>query len=467
VSPPGRAGFLRAFALYGVSRAGAEGFLSVRGLVLASLLGPEAFGVWALFRIAMQWASFGSFGVLRGLEMAVAQGPGGERAGPAARNALGFLLVAFGILSAATLVASFAGPFARHATWLRAVAAVLVAENVGILGLVVIRARGDLRRYGLSEAALAATHLVLAGSLAWRWHLPGAFVGYAIAAVVGLAWLLRGLPFRPRLDGPVLRSLLATGFPLGLSLMLGTALATADRLVVGAVGGSRALGPYAFGVAVAGLGGSLAWVIRTIVFPGVYREAADEGAAVALTSHFRKKILPLAWTLPIALGAAAVVVAPAVTWILPAYAEAAPVARWMVLTGVTATLTSLATVGATAARRQRAVPAFTATALAVNVALSYALLKSGRGFEAVAQGALLARTLNSAAVLGHVAGAAGLPRARTIAAAMFPLVWCAGAVLLAARVSPGADARAAALALAVYVAALAPILPRVVRLARS
>ena len=48
-SAPGR---LRGFAAYGITRMVVEVLSGLRGLVLAAILGPEVFGIWALFRIA-------------------------------------------------------------------------------------------------------------------------------------------------------------------------------------------------------------------------------------------------------------------------------------------------------------------------------------------------------------------------------------------------------------------------------
>ncbi|MBA2566025.1 MAG: hypothetical protein H0V09_11480, partial [Gemmatimonadetes bacterium] len=75
---------LRGIFFYGASRGVVEGLLGGRGLLLARLLGPEAFGRWALFRIAMNYAVFASLGVNRALEREVAVDPRAPGAGPAA-----------------------------------------------------------------------------------------------------------------------------------------------------------------------------------------------------------------------------------------------------------------------------------------------------------------------------------------------------------------------------------------------
>jgi hypothetical protein len=44
----------------------------LRGIALASLLGPEHFDVWALFRVALRYLDFIAQGLLRGMEVKVA-----------------------------------------------------------------------------------------------------------------------------------------------------------------------------------------------------------------------------------------------------------------------------------------------------------------------------------------------------------------------------------------------------------
>jgi O-antigen/teichoic acid export membrane protein len=457
-------GVLRRLLLYGASRAVTEGLLSARGLVLATLLGPAGFGAWALFRLAMRWTSFLGVAVLRGVEVEVAAE---RRDEDPARTALGFILVSFGVLAAGAAGASFLVENPAVVVALRTLAVVLVTDNVVLYALAVLRSRGDLRFYGVLETTMAALHVVLALGLAVRGGLPGALAGFTLASLAGVAIALPRVPHRPALDGAVLRRLLGIGTPLGVTVVLGFALTTADRLVVGAAGGTELLGLYAFGVAVSGFTGSLAWVIRTVVFPGVFRGAAAEGAGPALTAHFRKKVLPLAWVLPVTFGAAALAVGPAISLVLPEYAPAAPVARWMILTATTAMLTSLGVVGVTAAGRQRALPFVSGAALVLNVGWSYLALRGGWGIEAVAAGALACRALNSAAILALVAGAAGLPRIRTLLDGLFPLVWTAVAVLVVqVRFAP-TTAGETGVALLVYAAAVGPLLPRCVIFVRS
>jgi hypothetical protein len=64
---------LRRLAAYAVSRSTTEAMLGLRGVLLAVLLGPAAFGTWALLRLAMRYSALAGISVYRGLELELLQ----------------------------------------------------------------------------------------------------------------------------------------------------------------------------------------------------------------------------------------------------------------------------------------------------------------------------------------------------------------------------------------------------------
>jgi O-antigen/teichoic acid export membrane protein len=465
---------IRRIMIYGASRSVVEALLGVRTLLLAQLLGPAAFGGWTLFRIAARYALFGGLGVQRGLEFHVVRSrtetkPSAE-AEAFARAALGFLLLTSSGLAVVSLTASFFVASDRSAIWLRALAAAVVAEQLWVYGLVYLRAQGGLKRYAVLETIAAAVHLLLTVTLAWRWGLPGALVGFALAAFGVLGMLSRHVPLRPAVSLDRVRSLLRVGLPLLLVTVVTTLLATADRLVVAAVGGATMLGYYAFAVSIGGLAGVLAWVVRTVVLPEVYASAHTDGANSAVRSHLERTLLPYAWFYAPLLGAFAFGLGPAILLLLPQYAEAIAPARIFVFKGALAGLSVLASLGVVAATRQRALPWFSLLALAVNVAASFSALHFGAGLQGVAASALLSQFLYDALALWLVANTAGVKAPwRLVCSTLWPTVWCLGAVVTIGWLLPGADLPTGIAGLALYILLLLVLLPgmrRVLRLAR-
>ena len=55
-------GLLRKVAGYSAMRGSAEALVGLRGILLAALLGPAAFGSWALLRLATRYARLRALG---------------------------------------------------------------------------------------------------------------------------------------------------------------------------------------------------------------------------------------------------------------------------------------------------------------------------------------------------------------------------------------------------------------------
>ena len=359
--PAQSGGLLRRVAGYSAMRGSAEALLGLRGILLATLLGPAAFGSWALLRLATRYAALAGVGIFRGLEVELLQASD-DRAhrSRASGAALGFMLAVSGALAVMALVASALVESSTHRLILQGFAAAVVAEAAYAYALVVTRVGATLRRYALLEAGTAALHLLLGVTLARAFGLAGAFAALALSSGLGAAVAARWMEMRPRFDATAVRGMIATGFPVAVTGVVGTLLQTADRWVVAAWGGQELLGYYAFGAALASAGAALALSVRTVVFTEVYGEAKLSGAATALQRHLERSLLPFATLVPPVLGAIGAVIGPAVTLVAPQYTAAIGPARLFLLSGAAMGLVNLAAVGAVAARRQTLLPAYAA-----------------------------------------------------------------------------------------------------------
>lgn len=463
---------LRRIAGYGAARAVVEGILAVRGLVLAALLGPAAFGGWALMRLATGYASFATLGIHRGLELELTRSRGAPAAadhhGPPDAAALSYLLGVFGVLAAVALAASFVVRDPARALELRVLGAAVLAEQVYTYSLVSLRVRADLRRYARLELAHAVLQLVCTCALAWGWGLAGALVGMVIGNVLSVTVVFGHVPLRPRFSPAVIRRLLGLGLPFAVAMWLGRLLGSVDRLVVAADGGRGMLGYYAFAVAAAGLAATIGWVVRVVIFPEVYARAQALGAGAAVRHHVTRALLPFAVLYPPLLGLAALALRPTLALVAPQYAPAAAAAEVFVFSGVASGLTSLGAVGALAGDRQRWMPIIAGASVMLNLALSWVALHLGLGLEGVAAGAVLSQTAYALGVLGlnlHVSGEADLPAA--VARAAGPLIWCAASVAAVRAAWPGADAGDTARAVLAYAALMLPMVRPMIASARA
>ncbi|HEY7460538.1 MAG TPA: oligosaccharide flippase family protein [Gemmatimonadota bacterium] len=448
-----------------MARALTEGLLGLRGLLLARLLGPDSYGAWTLFRIAGRYGLFGGLGVTRGLERELSQsraaaGAAGPHDDLSARTALGFLLAVFSTLAAGALAVSFRVADPAFAMGLRAFAASALTEMLILYTLTTIRARGELRRFAKLEIMNAAVQLTCVGAGALARGLEGALAGFVLASLFNAAVAARRVSLRPALARDRLGRLLRIGFPQALSVLLGMTLVTADKLAVAAFGGTSLLGYYAFATSIAGLAGSAALIVRTVVFPEVYGQAVTRGQAAALRTHLDRTVLPFTRLYPPLLGFLALGIGPLTALALSQYLPAVPAARLYIFTGFTAGLITLSALGVVAADRQRLLPLVTGAGLLANAGLSVLALTAGAGIEGAAAGAILSQAGCAASVLWLALRAARSPRPTTEALrAILPLFWCAAAVYGLGELLPGNGARDALLAAGAYALLLLPWLP--------
>jgi O-antigen/teichoic acid export membrane protein len=459
--PQGR--LLRRLAAYAVSRGTTEAMLGVRGVLLAVLLGPAAFGTWALLRLAMRYSALAGLSVYRGLELELLQrrSAGGEEpADRPAAAALGFVLLLAGGISGIAFASSFAVADPSDRLLLRGFAAASLAESLYGHALVCTRVRGNLRLYSLLETGTSAVHVITAVSLAWIWGLGGAFAGLTLANLLGMAAATRWLEFRPALHLEPLRRLLKVGLPVVLTMCVGILLSTGDRWVVAFWGGQTMLGHYAFAGSLTVGAAALALVIRTVVFAEVYGQASSAGAVSALQGHLERTLLPFARILPPILGAVSVALGPLIAVAMPEYVEAIAPARLFLLAGAAMGLVNLASVGAVAVGRQRQLPGYALIALMLTVGLSAIALATGGALGAVAGATFAGHLVFAAQVLRLNVREAGLPDAdRFVLRTLLPLAWCAMSVAVSSAIFPGTDLESAGLTLLLYLALLTVLLP--------
>jgi O-antigen/teichoic acid export membrane protein len=452
---------LRRLLGYALFRGTSEVMLAVRGVLLALLLGPAAFGTWALLRLVMRYSALVGLSVYRGLELELLRdrSSSSRAADVSASAALGFVLLVSGGLAALALSASFL-VHTELRTVLRGFAAASLAESLFGYALVCTRVKGNLRLYSLLESGTSLLHVVCAVALASVWGLGGAFVGLTLANLLGIAGASRWLDLRPALDLRAVRRMLEIGFPVVLSLAAAILLSTGDRWVVALWGGPTMLGYYAFAGSVTTVAGALALVVRTVVFPQVYGEASSNGAATALQTHLERALLPFARLLPPLLGALSLALGPIIATAVPSYHEAIAPGRVFLLSGVAMGLVNLASLGAVAAGRQRMLPLYAGSALALTFLLSIVALLGGYGLGSVAAATFGGHLLFAALVLRLNVREAGVPGAgKFVGTILLPLIWCTAAVGLVGQLVPGLDLTSTAVAFLIYLLLLAPLMP--------
>jgi O-antigen/teichoic acid export membrane protein len=396
---------------YGAARALVELLMGGRGVALAALLGPVAFGTWSLLRVSQHYLVIVGLGMNRGLEVEASahRDPVNGRPNPTAEHFAaagnGFLLLSYGAFSALALAAALLAPDPVWRAVLGGLAAATVVERAFLQGATFLRAQVTVPEFAAIELSHAMLQLVLTLGLALLWGLPGAIVGMALAYAGGLAMMRGRVPMRIGWSWPAIRTLIRIGLPVTLASLMQTLVGSLDRLIVAAFLGVEALGQYAFAVSVASIGAAAGLVVRTAVFPDVFH-AARHGGPSAWVQDLERLLLGMAWVLSVVLIGPALAIAPLITSLVPDYVAAIGPARIFIFSGVANSLMMVAMLGSVAAERQRQVPLLTAAALGVSLMLAWAALRLGLGLEGFAAASLATR-------LAYALGLVALGRPRT------------------------------------------------------
>jgi PST family polysaccharide transporter len=324
---------VRGFALTAAGSAAVAAVSLVRNVIVAHVMGPAAFGLWQWCLTALRFTVESHLGAISVLIAEAAVLRGAARA-DAARD-MERRAVSFSVLLALVAGAVVAGLFAvgnGPATYVAAavLGTTVVLQQQFFADCSVLRSRGIFGRVAASQAAFAVVHL--AGLLLL---VPGRFVTGALiswAAALGVAVAVMRVraaepmpPARPSAEG---RGLVRRGLPAYLIGLTLTALLQADRVVVGTLLGTEALGFYGAQVLLApallfvpdALGGAL-WPFAGAQFG---RAGEDPGALSRLAERSVRGVALLsAGVLATALAATDAIVG----WKLPNFAPALPAAR--------------------------------------------------------------------------------------------------------------------------------------------
>ena len=312
--------------------------------VLARLLVPAEFGLWALGLVVILFID--TVGDL-GFSSALIQTRGDENE---AAQAAFTVNLAVGALWCGTLWL-LAEPIAalvrtpEAAPVLRALSPAFVIRAAGVTHDALCQKRLRFRDRFLPEAAMSATKSVAAIALAVAgygvWALVAAqLAGQAVWAVV----LWRVMPWRPKFLAPQ-RSVLAELFVFGRWIVVVNVLAAvvhhADKLVVGRELGTAALGLYQMAAKVIEVSITVwIWVVSRALFPAFARlHGAGEEMAPAYLRAVRAISLV---TLPGAAGLAIASHPVVITLFGPAWRDAAPILAALALAGALRSLGSSA-----------------------------------------------------------------------------------------------------------------------------
>jgi O-antigen/teichoic acid export membrane protein len=433
------------------------------GIVLARLLTPEDYGVFAVALVALNaLLSMNELGV----SLAIVRWPGElERIAPTVTTlSLAGSAVLYGLcFTAAPWLAGTMGAPAATGVLRLLCAGVLIDGATAVPAALLTRTfrqgrrlLADFTSFGVSTAV--SVGLALGGYGAWSlaW---GRLAGNGVAALLFL--LLAPARFRPGFDAGQARRLLAFGLPLAGSSLLVFAMLNVDYMIVGSLLGPVALGFYLLAFNLSSWPVNMfSAAVRRVSLAGFSRVADDRDR---LQRGFDRSLgLLMAATVPVCV-LLAVMADPLVRFVYgDRWAPAAEALRWLAVLGAARVAAELAYDLLVAVGRSRATlwlqSAWTLTLIPVLAAGAH--LDGIRGVAAGHAAVALLLVVPAFAVVLARAGIRLGPLAAGLARPLAGGVLVAGCGLAALLLVDGAFlqlALAAGTGLAAYAAVIAPL----------
>lgn len=393
---------LREASGYTVALYVARGFVLLKGLLLARMLGPTQYGTVAAFSTFLAYASYLDIGVFhaQNREIPMLTGAGrSDEAGHVARVSLGVavgvaLIAGVALEGAAALQAA---GILQGTWWFSAgLGAAVIAQQVTGYFHSLSFAKKEFTAQARGMIALTVVDAGVSLGLGAIFGAPGVLLGAWVAPVVQGAVLVgrRTLRVAPLRDAAVAWALVKTGVPIGLMWFANTNMVGVDKLVALYGVGVTQLGVYSLASVAGGLVTLGPTAVAGLLGPrileryGADGEHSGRGARLASTGQLA------------CAAAGGVVVAgtlaalPKLTGtFLPAYKAGIPAAFALaaasVVLGATFPINSLAV----AVRAQNFVAAVYLADAAFNVVLDIVLLRAGMGILGIAVGSLVSYTV--------------------------------------------------------------------------
>lgn len=371
---------------YSTARYLSEFAFVIRGLVAAKLLGPSAYGLWAMLKTYINMSEFASGGAANAMYRQVPLKKGEQKVDEVHRiqeSTFSFGFVVSAIICAASLLASF---FIDNPLLLQLAAVIFLSRNIHLF--LIFRFKSEKKivlvaRYELAEAVI---NTILTIVLMFFFGLKGMLIGTMIT-YGGLVMLMamRGyLSFRINLDWKMIRSLLRLGFPIMVLALSGFFMYNIDKIAVFLVLGSTMTGYYSLASFFSNIVGYIPATISTVLIPRMMFDLGKTNDPKALVPYYLKPIGLLSKMMPVAMGALYLVVEPPITWLLPKYGPAIPVLKILLPGLVFVSMLSVPQNILIALKKQTRLMAILIGLLIVGLVLDFAVLTAGFGIRGVA-----------------------------------------------------------------------------------
>ncbi|HBW21920.1 MAG TPA: hypothetical protein DEF68_00905 [Elusimicrobia bacterium] len=381
----------------------------VSGFWVARLLGPHDYGVLNAVLLVLAYGAYAEFGVLSamGRDLPLCLGQGDLQKAAAVDSAARYTTIC-GSIVASMVVFAFSflpGHTLMMVFGLRAMAVVLILQQVYTYHRVVLRSRNHFKELSQQQVLFAIT----SGGLAVLFVVFGGLEGRLIAAILAQAVIVIYALYRnpwqpvPKFNLSFSWSLTRVGVPILVSGFIITMLMSIDRLMVITFLDATQLGYLGLALLLVGVISLIPATASQVLYPRINYHFGNTGRNIeALRSYVLVPPVILSALLPLVIGPLYLILPFVVKTFLPAYAPGIAAARIVAVGIFFYGILGLTDYFLVTTGKLKQYALFGCIALVFDIALDFLFIRMGYGIKGVALGGtLLTYFLYSCIVIGY------------------------------------------------------------------
>jgi len=365
--------------------------------LVARILSPGDYGIWVTLLVIGSFSSILCLGTVEALIKLYPflAGRGNlEEAKAVESGVLGSIILASALLCVAGAVFPIFAVNPGIAAITRLVQIVAAATAFSIFSAFFYHrfmAHQDFRHVSIIDSLRSVTFFLLIVPLSWKWGLTGAAWAIFFNEIVVLSYSLYVNikilgAVRPTFSPLILRRLISVGFPITVIWWTYMLQTTVDRLLSMWMLGKEATGFYGLGASIVAALVLIPMVVGRVLYPKVNEEIGKNADRSTLEAYVVAPAQALALVLPPLIGVLIILVPDLYGIVFVKYLPGARSAQILLAGAYFACLIRSGVNYLVAIDKQNGVLAIVGASLAVNVALSFLLVKAGLGINGIAMG---------------------------------------------------------------------------------
>jgi O-antigen/teichoic acid export membrane protein len=368
-------------------------------ILIKRFLGPLYTGMWSFLRIVVQYADYTELGATLSIfyKIPYHNGQGNTKEADSVRdNVFSFILLSSS--AAALIIIAYALLFCKNLSremffGLLGAAVIVIAEKLFAVHVMLLRVDKNYKILSGSVYFDAALNLSLVLLVVSRFKFYGMIFITILIPIANMLFIIyhkryiKGIAFAWQ----KIISYIKFGFPLYITGILNGILNNVDNIILVGMLGFKELGIYSIAMMAKNYSRQVSVGFGHVVGPYFMEDYGKYGDSKLLHAYVAKGTFAIASFMSIVLGLVFIFSTPVITAILPSFVAGLPALRISLIASFFVSLIDFPYDYIVALKQRSSLIFFTIATLALDIALTYLLIKAGLGIN----GAAIAATISA------------------------------------------------------------------------